>query len=111
MRCLMATGLRAKLGRSQKPEFLEYAATLWSSHLILSPIDCERVFQVMKKFFTGHWVLTWIYALAANNQLRVLIQASKNLSKYTTKRKYMILHAVNAPPWGKNFWKAGLWIF
>ena len=87
MRCLMATGLRAKLGRSQKPEFLEYAATLWSSHLILSPIDCERVFQVMKKFFTGHWVLTWIYALAANNQLRVLIQASKNLSKYTTKRK------------------------
>jgi WD40 repeat protein len=87
MRCLMAPGLRAKLGRSQKPEFLQYAATLWSSHLILTPIDCEQVFQVMKKFFTGHWVLTWIYALATSNQLRVLVQASKNLSKYTAKRK------------------------
>jgi hypothetical protein len=87
MRCLMAAGLRAKLSRKQKPEFLEYAASLWSSHLILSRVDCEQTFQVLKRFLTGQWILTWIHALAVSNHLRILVQASKNLSKYAAKRK------------------------
>lgn len=87
MRCLMAIGLRAKVNRNQRPEFLDYAASSWSSHLTSTPLDCVQAVEVINKFLTGHWVLTWIQVLATSNQLRVLIQASKNLSKYSAKRK------------------------
>ncbi len=87
MRCLMATGLRAKLNRNDKPDFLDYSASLWSSHLISTPLECVQTFGVLKKFLTGRWILTWIQVLAACTRLRVLIQTSKNLSKYSTKRK------------------------
>ena len=89
MRCLMATGLRAKVRGNQKPEFLDYAASSWSSHLTSTPLDCSQVAEVLNHFLTGYWVLTWIQVLANNRQLRVLIQASKHLSKYSAKqRKY-----------------------
>lgn len=87
MRCLMAIGLRAKVNRNQKPEFLEYAASSWSSHLTSTPLDCGQAVEVLNKFLTGHWVLTWIQVLATSKQLRVLIQASKDLSKYSAKQK------------------------
>ena len=87
MRCLMAIGLRAKVKEKQKPEFLDYAAGSWSSHLKSSPIDCGQVVEVLNKFLTGYWVLTWIQVLATSKQLRVLIQASKHLSKYSAKQK------------------------
>ena len=87
MRCLMAVGLRAKCLGNQKPDFLDYAASSWSSHLLSTPLDDRQVFQALDKFLTGHWVLTWIQVLAATRQLRVLIRASKNLSRYSTRRK------------------------
>ena len=87
MRCLMTIGLRAKCIGNQKPDFLDYAASSWSSHLISTPLDDTHVFQVLDKFLTGHWVLTWIQVLAVTKQLRVLIRASKNLSRYSAKRK------------------------
>ena len=87
MRCLMAIGLRAKCIGNQKPDFLDYAASSWSSHLISTPLDDRQVFQVLDKFLTGHWVLTWIQVLAMTKQLRVLIRASKNLSRYSARRK------------------------
>lgn len=87
MRRLMATGLRSKLSQNQKPEFLEYAASLWSSHLSFTPVPCEQIFQVLKKFLTGQWVLTWIHALTVSDNLRVLIQASENLLQYAAERK------------------------
>lgn len=87
MRCLMAIGLRAKVKGHQGPEFLDYAATSWSFHLNSTPLDCRQVAEVLSKFLTGHWVLTWIQVLAASKQLRVLIQASKHLSKYFAKQK------------------------
>jgi hypothetical protein len=87
MRALMAIGLRAKVNRNQQPEFLEYAAKLWSSHLTYIPVNCKQVDEALKKFLTRHWILTWIQVLATGNQLRVLIQASKNLSKYSAKQK------------------------
>jgi WD40 repeat protein len=89
MRSLMATGLRSKLSRNQKPEFLDYGASLWSSHLSFTPIACEQIFQVLKKFLTGQWVLTWIHALTVSDQLRVLIQASENLLQYAAERKVL----------------------
>ncbi|KAL9129956.1 MAG: hypothetical protein Q9175_007148 [Cornicularia normoerica] len=87
MRCLMAIGLRATVKGNQKPEFLDYAASSWSSHLTSIPLDCGHAFEVLNKFLTGHWVLTWIQVVATSKQLRVLIQASKNLSKYSAKQK------------------------
>ena len=87
MRCLMAIGLRAKVNGTQKPEFLDYAASSWSSHLTLVPLDCGQAVEVLNKFLTGHWVLTWIQLLATSKQLRVLVQASKNLSRYSAKQK------------------------
>lgn len=87
MRCLMQTGLRAKLARNQKPEFLEYAASSWSSHLASAPIHDHETVIVLKKFLTGNWVLTWIHALAASGQLRVLIRASKDLSRFASNSK------------------------
>ena len=87
MRCLMAIGLRAKVKGNQRPEFLDYAASSWSSHLASAPLDCGQVVEVLNKFLTGNWVLTWIQVLATCEQLRVLIQASKHLSKYSAKQK------------------------
>ncbi|KAI3396558.1 hypothetical protein diail_12082 [Diaporthe ilicicola] len=81
MRCLMSAGLRAKLGRDQAPEFVEYAAASWSNHLLKSmPLDDESVATV-KKFLTGNCMLTWIHCLAARGHLRVLAQTSKDLSR------------------------------
>lgn len=87
MRCLMAIGLRAKVKGNKKPEFLEYAAHSWFSHLASVPRDCGQAIQALNKFLTGQWVLTWIHALATCNQLGVLIEASKYLSKYSVKEK------------------------
>lgn len=81
MRCLMSTGLRAKLGRDQSPAFLEYAAVSWSNHLLrTTPLDDESLLA-LKQFLTGSWMLTWIHALATTGHLRVLAQTSKDLSK------------------------------
>lgn len=87
MDCLMTTGLRAKLSRNQAPVFLDYAATAWFSHLALSRPGCSESSVKLKKFLSGPWVLTWIEYLARTKQLRGLINSSKQLSKYSAKRK------------------------
>ena len=87
MRCLMAIGLRAKCIGNQKPDLLDYAASSWSSHLISTPLEDRQVSQVLNKFLTGRWVLIWIHVLAVTNQLRVLIRASRNLSRYSAKQR------------------------
>lgn len=87
MRCLMSNGLRAKTNRNEGPKFLNYSANWWSSHLALIPPYSEQVFNTLHKFLTGHWILTWIQVLATDKELRILIQASKHLSKYAARRK------------------------
>lgn len=92
MRCLMSTGLRAKLGRDQAPEFVEYAAVSWSTHLLKSmPLDGDLV-PTLHKFLTGNSMLTWIHSLAVTGQLRVLAQTSKDLAKLShNSRQHSIL--------------------
>ncbi|KAI1661234.1 hypothetical protein F4813DRAFT_385767 [Daldinia decipiens] len=87
MKCLMTIGLRAKVNRNQKPEFIDYASTYWSSHLLSTSLESEQVGEVLKKFLTSHWILTWIHILASSNQQRILIQASRNLSKYCLRQR------------------------
>ena len=87
MRCLMTIGLRAEVKGSQRPEFLDYAACSWSLHLTLSPLGCGRVAEILNSFLSSSWVLTWIHVLATSKQLRVLVPASRHLSKYSTVQK------------------------
>ncbi|OHE99782.1 NACHT and WD domain-containing protein [Colletotrichum orchidophilum] len=87
IRCLMTIGLRAKINRNQTPDFLDYAASSWSSHLASTSADSEEVSEILKKFLTGNWVLAWIHFLAAKQQLQIVIQVSRHLSKYTEKRR------------------------
>lgn len=87
MRCLMTVGLRAKINRNQTPDFLDYAAGSWSSHLASTLADSDEVSEVLRRFLTGNWVLAWIHFLAAKQQLRVLVSVSRHLSRFAEKRK------------------------
>ncbi|KAL8890337.1 MAG: hypothetical protein Q9215_002507 [Flavoplaca cf. flavocitrina] len=87
MRSLMTVGLRARVKDNRQPEFLEYAATSWSSHLMLTPPDCAQTAETLSKFLGGHWVLIWIQLLATQRHLGVLVEASKHLSRYYNQRK------------------------
>ncbi|KAK6088625.1 NACHT and WD domain-containing protein [Seiridium cupressi] len=87
MGSLMVPGLRARLSRNQKPEFLNYSATSWSSHLASASVHDHDVVHTLRKFLTGHSVLTWIHILADDRQLQHLVQASKNLSRFLERRK------------------------
>lgn len=88
--CLMSIGLRGKISRKEEPEFLEYAASSWSSHLVLTSCDRDTVIS-LKKFLTGHWILTWIQVLAASGHFPGLIRASKDLSTFASKLKVKLL--------------------
>ncbi|KAI1762699.1 hypothetical protein GGR53DRAFT_402681 [Hypoxylon sp. FL1150] len=90
MKCLMILGLRAKVDRNQKPELVDYASGWWSSHLVATSVGRGQVSEILKQFLTSHWVLAWIHILAAGNKQRVLIQTSKDLSKYCLKRQRLV---------------------
>jgi len=87
MRCLTSHGLRAKFSRNSRPPFVEYSVIWWASHLTSTSPDSEQVFNAVKKFLTGQWILTWIQILATDMQLHVLIQASKHLSMFAARRR------------------------
>ena len=86
MRSLMVSSLRTKMKSSAKPVFVDYAAYSWSSHLVSTPLNDREVAEVLHKFLTSSWVLTWIQFLADSGLLRVLVQASKHLSRYSVKQ-------------------------
>ncbi|KAF1836460.1 NACHT and WD domain protein [Decorospora gaudefroyi] len=89
MRCLMSSYLRSKTTQ-EIPEFVRYSSTWWSSHLVSLPPESELVAKVVKKFLAGHWILIWIQILAIEGRLRILIQTSKHLSTYATRRKRLV---------------------
>ncbi|KAI3394446.1 hypothetical protein diail_2696 [Diaporthe ilicicola] len=90
MRCLKTPGLRAKFNRGEQPKLLDYAATNWFSHLSLSPVGDEETFQTVQEFLKGQPIMEWIHVLAASDNLRILIQASRHLSKYCRRMKKKI---------------------
>ncbi|KAM0816606.1 putative NACHT and WD domain protein [Seiridium cardinale] len=87
MRSLTAVGLRAKVNRNQLPEFVSYASIHWSSHLASAPAECEDTIDALRKFLMSNWVLTWIHILAAGENLRILVQASRNITKYCRRKQ------------------------
>ncbi|KAI1772813.1 hypothetical protein F4818DRAFT_423988 [Hypoxylon cercidicola] len=89
MKCLMTIGLRSQINRNQVSEFVDYASSWWSSHLVLASLSDDKVDEVLRKFLTSHWVLTWIHILAASKKQRILIETSRNLSKYCFRRRQL----------------------
>ncbi|KAI4248297.1 MAG: hypothetical protein L6R42_009322, partial [Xanthoria sp. 1 TBL-2021] len=87
MRSLMTVGLRARVKDNRQPDILEYAASSWSLHLMLTPPDCAQTAETLSEFLSGYWVLIWIQFLATHQQLGVLVEASKHLSRYYAQRK------------------------
>ncbi|KAI1322516.1 NACHT and WD domain protein [Xylariaceae sp. FL0255] len=87
VRCLLSGGLRAKLLRGSPPDLLNYAAASWGTHLIASSTKSDHISAVLRRFLTSPAVLTWIQYLASENQLRVLVLSSKQLSKYASKQQ------------------------
>jgi len=87
MRCLMQPGLRAKLFLKKAPEFLEYAASSWSRHLVAISGQQAEVTLTLTSFLKSNNVLTWIYLQAAAGQLQVLVRTSKDLATFATKLK------------------------
>jgi WD40 repeat protein len=85
MRSLMKLDLRPKILAQHIPDFYDYAATFWSKHLLDSPKDSQEVATALGKFLSGQWALTWIQYLSSSNQLDVLVQVSRHLSRYFAK--------------------------
>lgn len=86
MRSLTTTGLRGKLTRGQSPAFLDYAVNLWSAHLIMTPTGFETTIRLLQKFLMGPWILVWIQIAASRGKLKLLVQASRSLSKYSARQ-------------------------
>lgn len=90
---LIDPALRAKLGQvSALPAspFLHYAVTSWPFHLNLSQLSRSisiSPLSLLGKFFRGPYVLTWIHALAYFDQMKVLVQVSKNLNIFIAKKR------------------------
>lgn len=89
MECLRTNGLRAKIAKDEVSDFVEYAALYWPSHLLLAPIGSEDAAAKLKDFMTSQAVLTWVHIMSKSKQLHVLVQASKNISKYIAKLKML----------------------
>ncbi|KAI4864635.1 hypothetical protein F4820DRAFT_328444 [Hypoxylon rubiginosum] len=87
MKCLMTIGLRSQINRNQISDFVGYASSWWSSHLVTALLNDGQVDKVLGKFLTNHWVLTWIQILAASKKQHVLVESSTNLSKYCLRRR------------------------
>lgn len=85
MRSLTTTGLRGKLTRGNRPIFLDYATNMWAAHMCLTPSGCDRTLEILQKFFTGPWVLIWIHIAASIGRIRLLVQASRSLSGFSTR--------------------------
>lgn len=86
MGSLTTTGLRGKLTRGDSPAFLDYAANLWSSHMVLTTPGTEDIVSLLQKFLTGPWILTWIQIAASGGKLKLLVQASRSLSKFSARQ-------------------------
>jgi WD40 repeat protein len=86
LRCIMTEGLRSKLIRASNPEFLDYAATFWSSHLVALTKGSIICTDTLRKFLKGQAILTWIYFLTLRGKLRVLVLTSKNLTKFARRQ-------------------------
>jgi WD40 repeat protein len=84
---LLTTNPRIRANHNNSQPFLLYAATSWAYHLELSSAYRDRdSLVILAKFLLSPSVLAWIECLAIAGELRVLVHASKALTKFLEKR-------------------------
>ncbi|MCJ1350834.1 MAG: hypothetical protein MMC33_000815 [Icmadophila ericetorum] len=82
----MHRSVRRMTDREILPPFYDYAATSWAYHLSRSSGETEDPLTLMKKFFSGNFVLPWIQALAKLRQLKVLVSTSQSLTTFVAQQ-------------------------
>lgn len=84
---LSTTNPRIRSDHTKSQPFLLYAATSWAYHLELSSAYRDRDSLVLLAIFLqSPSVLTWIECLAVAGELRVLVLASKALTRFLDKK-------------------------
>ena len=79
--------LRSQLGYSTLPTLASYAARSWPFHLQAQSAGSERTLTALMTFLQGSFVLAWIQMLATQNQLHVLVHASRSLAIFAEKQR------------------------
>lgn len=80
---LREASLRSHANKVLTNPFLRYAAMSWPYHLKLSStVSNEESLILLGDFFQGGSVLTWIYILATDRELRIMVQAAKILKEF-----------------------------
>ncbi len=88
LRCLMNPSFRAKLGPDHSlPPFVEYAATSWYYHLGRCVESSEATLALQIRFLRSQFVLTWIQVIGQIGQLGSLVEASRMLNRYASRRR------------------------
>lgn len=84
---LLSTNPRIRTDHMKSQPFLLYSATSWAYHLEFSSAYRDRDSVVLlAKFLQSSSVLAWIECLAVAGELRMLVHASKALTKFLDKR-------------------------
>lgn len=77
---------RVQAGKMKSQAFLLYSATSWPFHLELaSEISDQNSLLLLARFLGSPAVLSWIYLLSIAGQLRVLVQASREMASFLKK--------------------------
>lgn len=88
--------LRTKIRLRKTPMFATYASVSWAIHLNRSPVESDRVLNILVKFFSGNFPLPWIQLLAMSGHLSDLAVVSSHLLSFVRQRSK--LDAIKLPP-------------
>ncbi|OHF02107.1 NACHT and WD domain-containing protein [Colletotrichum orchidophilum] len=73
--------VRGHFNRKRPPAFLDYAIRFWFIHLSRASVHgSTEVLTVVMKFLNSPSILTWIYLAVKNNEIRLLVTASRYLT-------------------------------
>jgi hypothetical protein len=88
LRYLTDPSYRGKLGSVRSlPPFLEYAATSWYYHLDRCVESSEATLALLIRFLRSQFLLTWIQAIGQIGQLGSIVEASRILTRYASRRR------------------------
>lgn len=77
----------ASVKATENQEFVRYAMTSWPYHLNLTSSDSDKPLLLLSDFLKSNSVLAWILALAQQNQLKMLVYASKSINLYVRRKR------------------------
>lgn len=78
---------RGSNGRPDKKRLHSYAMASWAYHLNSVSPDGDEPLILLGEFLSGRHVIAWIVSLAKQDQLKVLVSASKSMMLYVCKKQ------------------------